>query len=113
MKPSFDGQQVSQQQGRAVVDVAKCFLVVLKVRPGNTKGGDQGILKGEVSLSIDLLFDWFGLVCFAKKTKNVSCHIANSKPVKQEVDSTVILPPLVLISWLDGLSSDNFLLAKN
>jgi hypothetical protein len=29
------------------------------------------------------------------KTKNVSCHAADSKPVKQEVNSTVILPPLV------------------
>jgi len=29
------------------------------------------------------------------KTKNVSCHAADSKPVTQEVNSTVILPPLV------------------
>ncbi len=29
------------------------------------------------------------------KTKNGSCHTADSKPVKQEVNSTVILPPLV------------------
>jgi len=29
------------------------------------------------------------------KTKIVSCHTADSKPVKQEVNSTVILPPLV------------------
>ncbi len=29
------------------------------------------------------------------KTKIVSNHIADAKPVKQEVDSTVILPPLV------------------
>jgi hypothetical protein len=29
------------------------------------------------------------------KTKNVSCHTADSKPVKQEVNGTVILPPLV------------------
>ncbi len=31
------------------------------------------------------------------KTKIVSCHTADSKPVKQEVNSTVILPPLVLL----------------
>ncbi len=30
------------------------------------------------------------------KTKIVSSHTADSKPVKQEVNSTVILPPLVL-----------------
>jgi hypothetical protein len=29
------------------------------------------------------------------KTKIVSCHTANSNPVKQEVNGTVILPPLV------------------
>jgi hypothetical protein len=29
------------------------------------------------------------------KTKIVSCHTADSKPVKQEVNSTAILPPLV------------------
>jgi hypothetical protein len=34
---------------------------------------------------------WVSLFC----KKNVSCHTADSKPVKQEVDSTVILPPLV------------------
>jgi hypothetical protein len=58
---------------------------------------NQGIVKGEVSLyyTVDLLFDWFGLVCFAKKQKFVSCHAADSKPVKQEVNGTVILPPLV------------------
>ncbi len=29
------------------------------------------------------------------KTKIVSCHIAGPKPVTQEVNGTVILPPLV------------------
>jgi hypothetical protein len=29
------------------------------------------------------------------KTKSVRCHTADSKPVKQEVNGTVILPPLV------------------
>ncbi len=50
-------------------------------------------LRGKYHCTIDLLFDWFGLVCFAKKI--VSCHTADSKPVKQEVNSTAILPPLV------------------
>jgi hypothetical protein len=44
----------------------------------------QGIVKKEVSLH--LLFDWFGLV---------GCHTTDSKPIKQEVNSTVILLPLV------------------
>jgi hypothetical protein len=31
---------------------------------------NQGILKGKYHCTIDLLFDWFGLVCFANKNKN-------------------------------------------
>jgi hypothetical protein len=46
--------------------------------------------------TIDLLFDWFGLVCFAKK--KFSGDTADSKPVKQEVNGTVILPPFS-IPW--------------
>jgi hypothetical protein len=38
------------------------------------------------------------------KTKNVSCHTADSKPVKQEVNCTVILPPLVLPEKTNGRS---------
>jgi len=56
--------------------------------PGNTKGGKN-------HCTLDLLLDWFGSVCFANKNKIVSCHTADSKPVKQEVNGTVILPPLV------------------
>jgi hypothetical protein len=58
-----------------------------KVRTENTKGEDH--------CTVDLLFDWFGLVCLKIKTKIVSYHTADSKPVKQEVKGTVILPPLV------------------
>jgi hypothetical protein len=50
---------------------------------------------GKYHCADDLLFDWFGLVCFAIKTKIVSSHTADSKPVKQEVNSTVIPSPLV------------------
>jgi hypothetical protein len=45
--------------------------------------------------TIDLLFDWFGSVCLANKNKIVSCHTADFKQFKQEVNGTVILPPLV------------------
>jgi len=34
---------------------------------------------------------WFGFVCFANKTKIVSSHTADSKPVKQEVNGTPLL----------------------
>ncbi len=53
------------------------------VQAGNTKGG---------SITVQLTSCFTGLEI---KTKNVSCHTADSKPVKQEVNGTVILPPLV------------------
>jgi hypothetical protein len=36
----------------------------------------QGILKGKCHCTVDLLFDWFGLVCFANKNKN--CQLSYS-----------------------------------
>jgi hypothetical protein len=30
----------------------------------------QGILKGKYHCTVDLLFDWFGLVCYVNKNKN-------------------------------------------
>jgi hypothetical protein len=33
------------------------------------------------------------------KTKTVNCHTTNSKPVKLEVNDTVILSPLVFPGW--------------
>ncbi len=56
--------------------------------PGNTKGG---------SITIQLASYLTGLdkTVWQIKAKIVSCHTANSKPVKQEVKGTVILPPLV------------------
>jgi hypothetical protein len=35
------------------------------------------------------------------KTKIISCHTADSKPVKQEVNGTVMLPPLVFPGYDD------------
>ncbi len=37
---------------------------------------NQGILKGKYHCTIEHLFDWFGLVCFANKNKN--CQLAYS-----------------------------------
>ncbi len=56
----------------------------------------QGILKGEVSLYHwpPVWLVWISLFC-KWKTKFVSRHTADSKSVKQEVNGTVILPPLV------------------
>jgi hypothetical protein len=59
----------------------------------------QGILKGEGSITIPLTSCLTGLdkSVLQIKTKIVSCHTVDSKPVKQEINGTVILPlpPLV------------------
>ncbi len=39
-------------------------------RQERAKSSKQGILKGKYHCTIDFLFDWFGLVCFANKNKN-------------------------------------------
>ncbi len=76
----------------------------LKFWPHLQKTGDfllnllatlHGILKGKYHCTDDLLIDWFGLVVLQIKTKIVSCQTANSEPVKQEVNGTVIIPPSV------------------
>ncbi len=56
--------------------------------PGNTKGG---------SITVPLTSCLTGLdeSVLHIKTKIVSCRTADSKPVKQEVNGTVIPPPLV------------------
>ncbi len=58
-------------------------------KPGNTKGG---------SITVPLTSCLTGLnkPVLQIKTKIVNSHTADSKPVKQEVNGTVILPPLVL-----------------
>jgi hypothetical protein len=53
---------------------------------GNTKGGSITVTSCLTSM------DWSLLQI---NTKNFRCHTAYSKPVKQEVNSTVILTPLV------------------
>ncbi len=68
-------------------------------RNTDLKGGspNQGILKGGRSITVPLTSCLTGLDKYVLqiKRKIVSCHTADSKPVKQEVNSTVILPPLV------------------
>jgi hypothetical protein len=53
-------------------------------------------LRGKYHYSVDLLFDWFGLICFVNETNIVSCPTADSKPVRQEVNSTLVFPGKVL-----------------
>jgi hypothetical protein len=55
---------------------------------GNTKGGSITVLLTSSLTGLDSMF-------LQIKTKIVICHTGDSKPVKQEVNGTVILSPLV------------------
>jgi hypothetical protein len=55
---------------------------------GNTKGGS-------ITVPLTSCLTCLDLPVLQIKTKLVSCHTADSKPVKQEVNPTVILPLLV------------------
>ncbi len=65
---------------------------------------EQGILKGG-SIIVPLTSCLTGLdeSVLKIKTKMVSCYTTDSKPVKQEVNSTVILPPVVFPAATVGL----------
>ncbi len=69
-------------------DRQACPRLDLKTLPGNTKGG---------SITVPLTSCLTGLdqSVLQIKTKIVRSHTADYKPVKQEVNGTVILPPLV------------------
>ncbi len=56
--------------------------------PGNTK-------EGSITLLLTSYLTGLDLSVMQIKTKIVSCHTADSKPVKPEVNSTVILPLLM------------------
>jgi hypothetical protein len=59
------------------------------VYPWNTKGGS-------INVPLTSCLTGLGLSVLQIKTKMVSCHTADCKPVKQVVSGTVILPLLVL-----------------
>ncbi len=66
------------------------------VRSGNTKGGS-----GSIIVLLTPCLTGLDQSVLQIKLNIVSCHIADSKPVKQEVNSTVILPPLVFPGTFD------------
>ena len=71
------------------INIVVCFIRTnLWQKTGNTKEG---------SITVPLTSCWTGLYksVLQIKTKNVICHTADSKPVKQEVSGTVILHPVV------------------
>ncbi len=53
----------------------ECTMISLALR-SYLQLVNQGILKGKHHCTVDLLFDWFGLVCFANKNKN--CQLSYS-----------------------------------
>ncbi len=61
------------------------------VTPGNTK-------EGSITVPLTSSLTGFDQSVLQIKTNIVSCHTANSKPVKQEVNGTVIIIPLVFPS---------------
>ncbi len=71
-------------------------LIKLSWRECNTLGPDAGNSKGG-SITVPLTSCKTGLdyIVLQIKTKIVSSHTADTKPVLQEVNGTVILPPLV------------------
>jgi hypothetical protein len=64
----------------------------LNLIPGNTKGGS-------ITVPLTSCLTGLGSSVLQMKTKIVSYHTADSKPVKQEANSTVILPPLVFPAY--------------
>jgi hypothetical protein len=58
------------------------------IAAGNTKGGS-------ITVPLTSCLTGFDQTVLKIKTKIVSCHTADSKPVNQEVNGTVILHPLV------------------
>jgi hypothetical protein len=71
-----------------VVHAGEQTTIYPKLKAGNTEGGSIIVLLTSCLTGLD----WSVLQI---KTKIVSSHTADSKPVKQEVNGTVILPPLV------------------
>ncbi len=60
--------------------------------PGNTK-------EGSITVPLTSCLARLDQSVLQIKTKIVISHTADSKPVKQEVNGTVILPPLVFPAW--------------
>ncbi len=75
------------------------ILALLTFTPGNTKGGS-------ITVPLTSCLTGMDYSVLQIKTKIVSCHTAYPKPVKQEVNGTVILPPLVFPCLHPSLKSD-------
>jgi hypothetical protein len=72
------------------------------VTAGNTKGGSITVLLTSCFTGLDKS-------ALQIKTKIVNCHTADSKPVNQEVNGTVILPPLVFLGDRQAVTQTSLL----
>jgi len=73
--------------------VIKCLwfeqqMKEINTKPGNTKWGS-------ITVQLTSCLTCLDSSVLQIKTKIVNCNTADSKPVKQEVNGTMILPPLV------------------
>jgi hypothetical protein len=82
---------------RKTVRVKRCFAqsLLMSVGTGNTT-------RGSITVPLTSCLTGLDKPVLKIKTKIVCCHTADSKPVKQEVNGTVILPPLVFPGWNIG-----------
>ena len=78
----------------------QCLLRTRFTPQPNIISAGAGYIKGGISITVPLTFCLTGLdqSVLQIETKIVSCHTADCKPVKREVNGTVILPPLS-IPW--------------
>ncbi len=74
--------------GEQQISRRECFQLQVIPKAGNTK-------EGSITVPLTSFFTGLDQSVLQIKTKIVSCHTADSKPVKQEVNGTVILPHLV------------------
>ncbi len=63
-----------------------------------TRGCPRTSKRGSITVPLTSCLTGLALSVLQIKTKIVSCHTANSKPVNQEVNGTEILPPFS-IPW--------------
>jgi hypothetical protein len=75
------------------------YVGMLWVHTGNTKGGN-------ITVPFTSYLTGLDESVLQIKTKNFSCHTANTKQVKQEVNDKVIFPPLVFPECIHCMDVD-------
>jgi hypothetical protein len=75
--------------------------VAAPILSGNTKGGS-------ITVQLTSCLTCLDSSVLQMKTKIVSCHTADFKPVKQEVNGTVILPLLVFPDFMNAIQLSRY-----